>query len=375
MVTIFWGSIISIAYTYFGYPLILLLLSFKKRHEIRVDQCFYPSVSLIITAHNEAKRIRKKLDNSLEAEYPEDKLEILVASDASTDETDEIVRTYAGRKIKLVRALERKGKEYAQECAIEQAKGEIIVFSDVATMLEKDGIRKIILNFADASIGCVSSVDRFIDKQGQASGEGAYVRYEMWLRSLESKVNSVVGLSGSFFAARKNVCSNWPIDIPSDFNTLLNSIRSGYRGISDPQSIGIYTNIEDEVKEFERKVRTITRGISALMANRKLLNPARYGLFSWQLISHKLLRWIAPWLLMAAFTTNVALAIRRSFYLLILIPHILFYIVGFFGASLAKNNIMVRLPYYFIQVNRAIAVAWFKYLKGERFTTWTPSHR
>jgi len=375
MVMLFWSSVFLVIYAYAGYPLLLRILVLFMSKEVHSQDNYCPSVTLIIAVHNEETRIEKKIQNTVDLDYPKEKLEVIFTSDASTDETDSRIIKFQPEGIQLVRSPGRRGKEYAQKIAIEQAKGEILVFSDVATMLEMDGIRKIVSNFADATIGCVSSEDKFIDQQGQVSGEGAYVRYEMWLRSLESRVNSVVGLSGSFFAARKAVCSNWPTDIPSDFNTLLNSIRAGYRGISDPRSIGIYTNIKEETREFERKVRTITRGISALMANRKLLNPVRYGLFSWQLISHKLLRWLVPGLLTITFAVNIGLAATRSLYRLLLIPHSLFYLLGFVGPSLTEKKILVRLPYYFIQVNRAIAVAWFKYLKGERFVTWTPSNR
>ncbi len=137
----------------------------------------------------------------------------------------------------------------------------------------------------------------------------------------------------------------------------------------------IYTNITDQSREFERKVRTIARGISALMANKGLLNPFQYGLFSWQLISHKLLRWLVPWLLVIALCANVFLAARRNIYQFILVPHVLFYLLGFFGSFLAESKIIVRLPYFFIQFNRAIAVAWVGYLRGERFTIWMPSDR
>jgi len=376
VLALFWGSIIGVVYAYFGYPAVLYLISlFRKPREVRGDKVSYPKVTLIITAHNEGKRIERKIQNTLEINYPREKLEVLVASDASTDATDEIVNQYAPKGIGLVRAPQRKGKEFAQKCAIEKATGDIIVFSDVATMIEQDGISKIVSNFEDPTIGCVSSEDRFIDAKGNVSGEGAYVRYEMWLRSLETKVSSVVGLSGSFFAARSEVCRDWPTNIPSDFNTLLNSIRLGFRGVSDTESIGIYTNIKDEEKEFDRKVRTITRGITALMENVGLMNPMRYGIFSWQLFSHKLMRWLVPWLLIIAFFTNVVLSSRKSLYRFILIPHLLLYMIGFLGSSIAKNNIIVRLPYYIVQVNRAIAVAWLKYLRGERFVTWMPSNR
>ena len=216
-----------------------------------------PSVSFIITAYNEEVRIKQKIENSLAQDYPKDKLEIIIASDCSSDKTDEIVKSFKDKGIKLVRAPERKGKENAQKHAVDAAGGEILVFSDVATILKPNAISNIVDNFKDPAIGCVSSEDKFIDKDGNVSGEGAYVKYEMFLRKLESKVNTLVGLSGSFFAARREVCKNWAIDLQSDFNTLLNSIKLGLKGVSDPKSIGYYENIADEKKEFNRKTRKL----------------------------------------------------------------------------------------------------------------------
>ncbi len=377
MVALFWGSILAIAYTYFGYPAILYILSrIRGRRMAPLDSTFCPSVTLIITAHNEEKRIQKKIENTLAIDYPRDRLEVLVASDASTDRTDDIVRDHADNGITLVRAPERRGKEFAQKCAIEKARGEVIVFSDVATMIEKDGISRIVSNFSDLTVGCVSSEDRVLDEQGNVSGEGAYVRYEMWLRSLETQVNSVVGLSGSFFAARAEVCREWPTTIPSDFNTLLNSIKLGLRGISDPHSIGIYTNIKDEKKEFDRKVRTITRGIAALMANIGLMNPFRFGIFSWQLASHKLMRWLVPWLLISSVFSNIILVYRSALFKTFCILQVLFYGSAFLHNKLSVQGIsIIKIPHYFVQVNMAIARAWVEYLKGERYVTWNPSTR
>jgi hypothetical protein len=375
MLTVFWLSICGIFYAYFGYPLALYMISMIRNREVRQDPDYLPTVSLIITVHNEKKRIESKIENTLALIYPKDRFEVIFASDFSTDGTDDIVRKYSANGFRLVRPDKRGGKEYAQKCAIGEAKGDIIVFTDVATMLERDGIRKIVSNFADASVGSVSSEDRFIGRDGKASGEGAYVKYEMWLRSLETRVNSVVGLSGSFFAARKTVCEDWPVNIPSDFNTLLNSIKKGFRGISDPHSIGIYTDIRDDKKEFARKVRTITRGISALMVSIGLLNPLKYGFFSWQLFSHKFMRWMVPLFMAAAFAANIILATKRRLYFLILVLHALFYVLAALGPVLAGFSSVFKIPYFFVSSNRAIAVAWIKYLKGERFVTWTPSER
>src|SRR6185295_13345424 len=258
-----------------------------------------PLVSFIITAYNEERRLRAKIENTLSQAYPASRLEIIVASDGSTDSTDAIARAF-GDRVRLVRAAERQGKEAAQQLAVEAAAGEILVFSDVATALAPDGVASIVANFADPTVGCVSSVDRFVDAGGRPSGEGAYVRYEMFLRALETRANTLVGLSGSFFAARRDVCRNWAADRQSDFSTLLNAVDLGLRGVLDTRTAGYYRNIVDGRRESQRKTRTVVRGIAVLARNARMLNPFRYGLFAWQLASHKLCRWPVPFAMIGA---------------------------------------------------------------------------
>jgi hypothetical protein len=246
----------------------------------------------------------------------------------------------------------------------------------VATILKPDGISNIVKNFNDPTVGCVSSEDRFIDSDGKISGEGAYVRYEMFLRNFETKVNTLVGLSGSFFAARKEVCRNWASDLQSDFNTLLNSVKIGLRGVSDPESIGYYKNIADEKKEFDRKVRTVLRGISVFMKSLPLLNPFKYGLFSWQLFSHKLCRWLVPFAMISALICNGLLIADSNFYLSIFTVQFMFYALAITDIRHRnlKNGIL-KIPSFFVIVNLSILNAWYKYLKGERLIAWEPSKR
>jgi hypothetical protein len=283
----------------------------------------------------------------------------------------------------------RRGKEFAQKCAVDQAHGEILVFSDVATLLESQGIQKIVANFADPTVGCVSSEDRFVDRQGQVSGEGVYVKYEMFLRRLESQVFSVVGLSGSFFAARREVCLKMAVDLQSDFNTLLNSLKLGFRGISDPQSLGYYENIADEKKEFQRKVRTIVRGMFVLKGNLSVFNPIEYGLFSWELFSHKLCRWLVPFFMIMLFISNGIISKVSNLYFILFISQCIFYGMAMLYMlkiiklnNVKKNHILesivnkiVKISYYLILVNAAIVVAWMKVLKGEKKVYWNPSRR
>ena len=388
---IFWFSIIAIIYAYIGYPFLLYLLSIFRKKVVQRDDRYCPHVSLIITVHNEQDRIKEKIVNTLALDYPQDRLEVIFASDASTDKTEDIVQSY--KQFKLVRSPIRRGKEFAQKCAIDQAAGEIFVFSDVATMLKPEGLRTITANFADPTVGCVSSEDRFLDEKGKVCGEGAYVKYEMFLRRLETQVNSLVGLSGSFFAARRTVCSNWAVDLQSDFNTVHNSLRLGLRGISDHQSIGFYRNISDEKKEFNRKVRTVLRGLSVMKHNLGVLNINKYGLFSWQLFSHKICRWLVPFFLALCFIANLFILKDSIIYMLLFGFQIIFYLMTLlfseFGEKLFpflnlktnNNNFLLRynnllkIPHYFVVVNAAIIIAWIKFFKGEQSVFWEPSKR
>ena len=373
---IFWFSVGFVFYAYAGYPLILFTIGLFRSRQVRRSP-IQPKVSLIITAYNEEKRIEEKLKNTLNLDYPKDRLEIVVASDCSTDRTDDVVRSFGSFGIRLVRLVTKGGKEAAQKLAVESTSGEILVFSDVATVLETEAIKNIVSNFADETVGCVSSVDRFLDVDGKVSGEGAYVRYEMFLRQVESRVNTLVGLSGSFFAARRAVCLNWAPDLQSDFNTLLNSVKLGLRGVADSDSVGYYKNLADQRKEYERKVRTIVRGISVFMRSVSLLNPLSYHLFAWQLFSHKLCRWLVPFAMIAALVTNGFLASLSPWYRVLGMAQVLFYALA--AVYLLSGRLpdigMLRIPSFFVMVNVSILDAWLRYLRGDRIVSWTPSKR
>lgn len=373
---LFWISLFLVFHAYFGYPLSLRLFSVFKRHAI-IKATIEPSVTLIITVCNEDKRIKEKLDNTLAIEYPRDKLQILIASDGSTDKTNDIVREYANYNMHLLVFDERRGKENAQKDAVSYANGEIIIFSDVATNIDSQGIKEIVSSFADPTVGSVSSVDKLIDRNGQPCGEGFYVKYEMWLRDLESRANSLVGLSGSFFAARKEVCQDFSGEMQSDFRTLLNSIKLGLRGISDPATIGYYQDLSDNKREFDRKVRTVLRGMTVFFRNLEFLNLFRYRLFSYQYFCHKLLRWMVPFLLCFIFIANAAVINDAFIYFMLFTLQISFYAIAItcsFYEGLTSHT-LTKIPVYFTTVNIAILVAWWRYLKGVRMVMWSPSER
>jgi cellulose synthase/poly-beta-1,6-N-acetylglucosamine synthase-like glycosyltransferase len=376
MIVIFWVSIFAVFFAYCGYPLSLYLFGLFTKKRLKKD-AFLPSVTLIITAYNEEKSIEEKLQNTINIDYPKERLQILVASDGSTDRTNDIVKQYGNNGVELLAITVRNGKEAAQKEAVKNAKGDILVFTDVATKLDADGIREIVNNFSDEKIGCASSEDRLVDASGKPVGESLYVKYEMWLRRLETRVNSLVGLSGSFFAARKEICLDFSSNLQSDFRTLLNCVKRGQRGVSDSKAIGYYLNVSDEKNEFNRKVRTVVRGLTVFFQHIELLNVFRYGFFSYQMFCHKLLRWFVPFFIVTAFVTNALLAVGSLDYSILFIFQCLFYsIAAWWQFNPRKtSNLFFKIPHYFLTVNAAIAVAWWHYLWGRRVVMWNPSER
>jgi len=371
----FWALAVAAVYSYALYPAILAMLPRRGAMPSQTSPREFPPATLIVACRNEASRLRHKLENSLRIDYPA--LAIIVASDASDDGSDEIVRAHADRGIRLVRSPERLGKEHAQGLAIQQSTGNIIVFSDAGTDLPSDSLRHIAADFADPRVGAVSSEDTFVSADGKVVGEGAYVRYEMWLRRMEAAVHSLVGLSGSFFAARRSVLANWDDAIPSDFATAINTVRSGLVAISDPRVRGVYKDVKDPSKEYARKVRTALRGMAALAQIPEVLNPFRYGVFAFQMFSHKVMRWLVPWFLLGTLITSAVLSQGSSFFRVVLWLQLAGYgvvLTAHLAPPLRKVG-PIRIGYYFVQVNVALAHAGLRFLRGERVRVWDPSVR
>ena len=375
----FWLCALAAAWSYFIYPAVLwaqLRLRAAPAQPAR-SSGVVPKMSLIVTVYNEENRIEQKLGNIAELDYPSDALEVLIASDCSTDATDAIVMARQDNGVRLVRAAERLGKENAQLWAIRVATGKILVFSDVATQMPPDALLRLVPYFEDPSVGAVSSEDRFIAQDGKVAGEGLYVRYEMWLRRLESSLAGLVGLSGSFFAARREVCEDWDIQSPSDFNTALNCAKRGLRAVTAPDVLGYYQDLKDPSREYQRKVRTVLRGMTGLARHAEVMDPRRFGQFAFQVIGHKLMRWLVPVTLAVLLPLSVLLVEQGGVYVLALLGQLAFY-----GAALAahlrpelRDIGPLRIVYFFVQVNVAIADALLQFLRGARMTVWQPSAR
>jgi len=377
MKTLFVVSLFLVVYTYIGYPLVLWVLTKIRPPDVLKSKIkISPAVSVIIAARNEADKIRNKINNTLTLNYPPSLLEVIVASDASDDGTDSIVQEFAPEGVRLVRARDRKGKEHVQGLAVTEAKGEVLVFTDAATILEPDALSHLVENFADPTVGAVSTEDLLIDPTGAATAEGLYVKHEMWVRRLESRFHSLVGLSGSCFAIRKELCADWSPILASDFMGALRSARRGYRSVVDPLVRGRFPAVLSPQLEMRRKIRTFLRGITVLMANLDMVNPFTYGRFAFQLGSHKLLRFLGPFLLLSILATTAVLMGEQPF-------RVLFWVqVGFYGLGIVSasvtvllQNRVIRLANYFTMVQWAMLVAWVKYARGQQQIAWEPSKR
>ena len=359
-----------IGFAYVGYPAILLLLARCSPRALLAGDAT-PSLSLIIAVHNGEHALRQKLEATLALEYPLP-VQVIVASDGSTDGTDAIARSFADRGVELVRSEERRGKEAAQANAIQRASGEILAFTDLTAELAPDALRQIVRPFGDLDVGCVSSED-LIDLSG---GERNYVSIEMWLRRLETQTSTLVGLSGSFFAVRRSLASPWPADLASDFRSALEAIRRGYRAVSEPRAGARFGATADHGAEWQRKIRTVRRGIAVLAAYRELLHP-RYGRASLALWGHKVARFTSPFALIGLLLGSALAASSSALAAGFLIAQLLAYGIGVFALSVRGVGAWAvpRLAGFFLLVNAAIVVAWAYHLSGRRAVTWQPTRR
>jgi cellulose synthase/poly-beta-1,6-N-acetylglucosamine synthase-like glycosyltransferase len=297
MITI-WAGVGLWGYAYVGYPAVLSWLARRRPAEAPLTTpTQWPLISITIPAHNEARAIAATLEAVLAIDYPVNRRQILVVSDASSDGTDEIVAQFASRGVELLRMPRRSGKTAAENSARGSLRGEIIVNTDSSVRIHPAAIKHLVARFADPHVGVASSRDVSIARVDTASnpGEGAYVGYEMWVRDLETRVAGIVGASGSLYAIRASI-HNYvlPEALSRDFAAALVARKSGYRAVSVPEAICYVPRGLSLRQEYGRKVRTMTRGLGTLFYMRSLLNPLRYGVFAWMLASHKLIRWVLP---------------------------------------------------------------------------------
>ena len=367
--------LLLVAYAYVGYPLLILVLSRLLPRRVRKAD-ITPKVSLIIAAHNEERDIAAKLDNALALDYPRDKLEIIVASDCSTDRTDEIVRGY-GEPVILDRQRERLGKSVAQNHAARVASGDILIFSDATTMYAPDAMRRLVRSFADPQVGCVAGQLIYVDRAATGIGRGCrtYWSYEKLIKASESRAGSLIGVSGCLYAVRRSSYAPLALDMSSDFVIATEMHLQGLRTVYERDAVAVEETNQRSRDEFRMRVRVIEQTYSALHRYGAALNPRRHGLFAWQLISHKLMRYAVPFFLVAIFALNWSLAGVSSSYRWSFIAQITFYLLalaGWAGARLGLRLGVLALPYYFALANMAALAAFIEFMRGRANVVWEP---
>jgi cellulose synthase/poly-beta-1,6-N-acetylglucosamine synthase-like glycosyltransferase len=372
----FWLCIGVLTYVYVGYPLLVHLVSRVFPKPVANGE-IEPKVTVLITAFNEENDIRAKLENTLSVEYPAAKLEIIVASDGSTDGTDEIVKTFADRGVILFRQEGRVGKTTTQNNAVEQATGDIILFSDATTLYTTDVFRRILPHFADETVGCVAGRLIYVDDASTIVGSGAksYWNYETFIKTAESTACSLIGASGCLYAVRRSAYEPMYAEACSDFLICTNLYRNGLRSIFAPDAVCYeHTNSRSD-DELSMRVRVISQTFTDLWRNRDMLNPLKSGFFAVQLISHKVLRYAVPFLLLAVLIANGVLASQSLVYAGTFALQVFFYLLAFAGwvlERMGRRLSVLAMPLYFVLANLASAVAFYKFLRGERYARWEP---
>lgn len=376
---IFWTCLFLVVYSYVLYPILLVIFGkfwikerFRKSDEL-------PGISIVIAAYNEEKVIKSRIENCLKGDYPRDKLEIIIASDGSDDKTCEIVREYSEQGIVLYDYKERRGKGNVLNETVPKAKNEIIVFSDANTMFAHDALVKIVRNFGDERVGCVCGGLHFVNPKDGKTGEleGFYWKYETIMKKIEGRHGFLLGCNGAIFAIRKELYQACEADtIIEDFVLPMRILQKGHAVIYDPEAVAIEESAAQIIQEKHRRIRIGAGDFQALFRLLPMLNPLR-GLSAIAFLSHKVLRWVAPFFLILIFVLNLLL-IKEKLYLFIYALQCFFYFSALIGQLLSKLGISLRLfnlCYYFVSMNVALFLGFIRYVRGTQSAAWKRTER
>ncbi len=372
------GAGLAAVYTYVGYPWLVRMLALLRPRprgeaEPAIGGGEWPLISFSVPAYNEEAEIAGVIESLLAIDYPADRRQIIIVSDASTDRTDEIVRSYADRGVELVRQPQRMGKTAAEELAAAQVRGDIVVNTDASIRIAPNAIRPLVARFRDPRVGVASGRDVSISHaaQEQSAGEAGYVGYEMVVRDAETRLYGIVGASGSLYAIRTEL-HRWPLraDLSRDFAAALHAEEQGFRAVSVPEAVCYVPRTDSLQREYRRKVRTIERGMHTLWYKRHLLNPLRHPEFAWMLWSHKLARWGLPWAGVAAFVALVYLAFVHAWAAVLAALGAGALFLGALGWALAAKGRSIPRPLsvlaYGLMGNVAAMRALFRLVSGQR---------
>jgi cellulose synthase/poly-beta-1,6-N-acetylglucosamine synthase-like glycosyltransferase len=375
--------VLLFGYAYFGYPVILWTVSRLKPSPRRPPAPpEWPAITITVPCYNEARSMAATIESLLALDYPADRRHLLIISDASTDRTDEIVRSFADRGVELLRLPSRSGKTAAENAAAAHVRGDIVVNTDATIRIVPGALKELVAVFQNPTIGVASGRDISVGNISSVGnqGESGYVGYEMWIRSLETRVGSIVGASGCFFATRRELyAGDFPEALSRDFASCLIAREHGYRSVSVDGALALVPRAASLRSEYRRKVRTMVRGLGTLQFKRHLLNPFRYGAFAPMLFSHKLCRWLFQLTLPLGALGALLLALESPW----LAPWLVGGVVALGGiGALAwwwpESSPMPSLlsaPGYFIWSNVAGLKAWIQFFRGQYQPVWEPTRR
>jgi cellulose synthase/poly-beta-1,6-N-acetylglucosamine synthase-like glycosyltransferase len=375
---VFWLSAAALGYTYAGYPLLLLIVSWLRPREVRRAE-FMPAVTVIVTAYNEERDLAAKLENTLALHYPRELLEIIVASDCSTDNTDEIARAFAERGVRLVRQPQRLGKTAAQNMAVAEARGEILLFSDATSLYEPDVLRVMMPSFADPIVGCVAGRLIYVDSAASRIGRGArsYWGYETFLKKHESRIFSLIGASGCLYAVRRSAYVPLYAEACSDFIIATKMVEQNLRAVYEPAAVCTEETNRRSDKELKMRVRIIAQTFTDLWRHRAMMNPFRSGFYAVQLLSHKVMRYAVPLFLIAILAASGILARDSMLYGIVFVGQLGCCYLSALGAWMLEragvHSRMLALPQYFVLSNLAALIGFYQFLRGERYAHWEPN--
>ena len=374
---VFWLIVALMIYTLQGYPIVLSLLASMRKEPAYPETKETPKVSFIVAAYNEEKNMAAKIENLRQTAYDSEKIEFIIGSDASTDKTDEIVTAASKNdsRIKYFRLDQRGGKIAVLHKAMEMAGGSIIVFTDCSVRTKADIIPIILSSFADRRVGLVSSRDIWVDDdEGSPVSQHKYIDYEMNIRRLESRLNSLVSASGSFFAVRRELFKGYGHNQADDFALPLQIYRQGFKVIHRDDLIGYVPMVKSSEAEFKRRARIVEAGIRTVLANISLLNPLRYPVFAWQLWSHKMLKWLFPFMVIANLILTFLLLEDGWVYVAVAAGYFLLMLVSMPAIS-SRTPFFGQAISFFVISTGAVLKAWFNVLTGAGAKTWEPTHR
>lgn len=375
---LFWTFAGLLFYVYLGYPLLLAFLSllFRRRPP---EPDYTPSISVLIAAYNEAANIGRKIEQTLQLDYPVDKIEIIVLSDCSIDGTDEIVSGMADPRVRLLRMPRRGGKTNAQNQGVLEAKGEILIFSDATTVYHPMALRYLVSNYRDPSVGAVSGRYQYFDEMGGSPtglGTVAFWNYENLIKKFQSQIRTISGCCGCIYSVRMSAYTALDPDIISDLVQPLMVLKQGLRVVFEYRALAYEETTQSSSEEFSMRVRVVTRAIRGILRVPELLNPLRYGWISFQLLSHKVLRWLVPFFLIGIFLSNLAL-LNSSFYLYVFIAQALFYGSALVSLILPLQKVskLLTVPLYFCILNSAALVSVIAVIRGKKYVVWETVRR